>query len=68
MRWSGFRRVRRQVCKRIARRFRELNLSGFAAFGKVSKGMDVVRRIQQRPSEKQMLVEKVNIEKVTRLK
>jgi len=28
MRWPGFRKVRNQVCKRIARRIRELNLSG----------------------------------------
>ena len=28
MRWRGFRKVRKQVCKRIHRRIRELNLSG----------------------------------------
>jgi len=32
LRWRGFRRVRRQVCKRIARRHRELELSGLAAY------------------------------------
>lgn len=29
MRWSGFRRVRSQICKRIARRMRQLGLDGF---------------------------------------
>jgi chemotaxis protein methyltransferase CheR len=29
MRWPGFRRVRSQVCKRIGRRIRELELEGF---------------------------------------
>jgi chemotaxis protein methyltransferase CheR len=29
MRWRGFRKVRRQVCRRVERRFRELGLSGF---------------------------------------
>ncbi|MCH7911109.1 MAG: chemotaxis protein CheR, partial [Candidatus Hydrogenedentes bacterium] len=28
MRWQGFRKVRRQVCKRIQRRWDELELSG----------------------------------------
>ena len=28
MRWPGFRKVRRQVCKRLDRRLRDLNLSG----------------------------------------
>ncbi len=32
MRWAGFRRVRRQVCRRITRRMRELDLTGFAAY------------------------------------
>lgn len=32
LRWAGFRRVRGQVCKRIARRFRELGLADFAAY------------------------------------
>ncbi|MCZ7685293.1 MAG: chemotaxis protein CheR [Sandaracinaceae bacterium] len=32
LRWSGFRKVRRQVCKRVARRARELGLGGFAAY------------------------------------
>lgn len=32
MRWAGFRRVRRQVCKRIDRRLRELGLSSIANY------------------------------------
>ena len=32
MRWKGFRKVRRQVCKRIDRRIRELKLSGCSAY------------------------------------
>ncbi len=32
MRWPGFRKVRRQVCKRINRRLQELNLEGLTAY------------------------------------
>jgi chemotaxis protein methyltransferase CheR len=32
LRWEGFRRVRRQVCRRIARRMRELGLPGASAY------------------------------------
>ena len=32
LRWPGFRKVRAQVCKRIARRIQELDLSGLAAY------------------------------------
>jgi chemotaxis protein methyltransferase CheR len=32
MRWAGFRRVRRQVCRRIRARMRELDLSGAQAY------------------------------------
>jgi chemotaxis protein methyltransferase CheR len=32
MRWSGFRRVRRQVCRRLERRLRELGLPGIEAY------------------------------------
>lgn len=32
MRWPGFRKVRRQVCKRIQRRIDELGLTGVAAY------------------------------------
>lgn len=32
LRWSGFRRVRRQVCKRIDRRMRELHFADVAAY------------------------------------
>jgi peptidyl-prolyl cis-trans isomerase A (cyclophilin A) len=40
---------------------------GFAAFGKVIKGMDVVREIQSKPDKEQMLIEPVNIIKVERI-
>lgn len=39
---------------------------GFAAFGKVIRGIDVVRRIQQQPEEGQMLLERVMIRSVIR--
>ena len=32
LRWAGFRKVRRQVCRRIQRRMRELDLGDFAAY------------------------------------
>jgi chemotaxis protein methyltransferase CheR len=32
LRWPGFRKVRRQVCKRLARRMRDLGLANFAAY------------------------------------
>lgn len=32
MRWAGFRRVRRQVCRRIERRYSELGLSGIDGY------------------------------------
>jgi peptidyl-prolyl cis-trans isomerase A (cyclophilin A) len=41
---------------------------GFAAFGKVIEGMDVVREIQSKPDEDQMLVTPVNIIEVVRIK
>ncbi len=41
---------------------------GFAAFGKVIKGMGVVREIQSKPDEEQMLVTTVNIIEVVRIK
>ena len=37
---------------------------GFAAFGKVSGGMDVVRNIQSRPDSIQMLLEPVIIREI----
>ncbi len=40
---------------------------GFAAFGRVVRGMDVVRKIHQVPSERQMLVKPVKILSVRRL-
>ena len=41
---------------------------GFAAFGKVMKGMDVVRKIQSKPNKEQMLVTPVNIFEVILMK
>lgn len=32
LRWAGFRRVRRQVCRRLARRLRDLGLGGLDAY------------------------------------
>lgn len=40
---------------------------GFAAFGRVIEGMDVVRRIQERAADGQQLVDVVGIESVRRL-
>ena len=39
---------------------------GFAAFGRVVEGMDVVRKIQQLPSRDQMLLDKIPIKIVKR--
>lgn len=39
---------------------------GFSAFGKVIKGMDIVRQIQHMPSEQQMLKPQVPIIKIVR--
>ena len=41
---------------------------GFAAFGKVIKGMDVVRKIQNMKDEEQTLVEKIKIDNINILK
>jgi peptidyl-prolyl cis-trans isomerase A (cyclophilin A) len=41
---------------------------GFAAFGRVVKGMDVVKKIQQAPAESQTLKPPIKIEKVSQLK
>jgi peptidyl-prolyl cis-trans isomerase A (cyclophilin A) len=41
---------------------------GFAAFGKVISGMDVVRKIQTQPEEKQYIINKVPIISITRVK
>jgi peptidyl-prolyl cis-trans isomerase A (cyclophilin A) len=40
---------------------------GFAAFGKVIQGMDVVRKIQQHPAEGQMLNPKIKIYSLSRI-
>lgn len=40
---------------------------GFAAFGRVSKGLDVVRRIQQAPADKQALTPPLKIIAIKRL-
>ncbi len=42
--------------------------AGFAAFGKVIRGMDVVRDIQTLPDEGQYLVDPVEIREISRLK
>ncbi len=40
---------------------------GFAAFGRVTKGMDVVRQIQSAPSKGQKLLPPITILKIERL-
>jgi peptidyl-prolyl cis-trans isomerase A (cyclophilin A) len=40
---------------------------GFAAFGKVIEGMDVVRKIQQQPAEGQRLIHRVSIRDIVRV-
>jgi len=46
---------------------RNLDGQGFAAFGKVVKGMDVVRRIQSAPAEGQTLTPMIQIQRAVRL-
>lgn len=40
---------------------------GFAAFGKIVKGMDIVKKIQQQPSEGESFVEKIEINDIKKL-
>ena len=40
---------------------------GFAAFGQVVQGLDVVKKVQAQPSEKQMLITPVKILSITRM-
>lgn len=46
LRWEGFRKVRKQVCKRIQRRIRDSGLAGIEAYRE---------RLQARPEEWQLL-------------
>ena len=39
-------------------------LDGFAAFGKVFSGMDIVRKIQELPSRGELFTEKIKIENI----
>jgi chemotaxis protein methyltransferase CheR len=48
LRWAGFRKVRRQVCKRIKRRMKDLGVEGFAEYRS---------RLEKDPSEWQRLDE-----------
>ena len=41
---------------------------GYAAFGQVVSGMDVVRKIARLPSQGEMLVKPVKIVRITRVK
>ena len=41
---------------------------GFAAFGQVIEGMDIIRQIHRAPEEGQTILEPIKIERVTRLK
>ncbi|MFC2169555.1 peptidylprolyl isomerase [Acidobacteriota bacterium] len=41
---------------------------GFAAFGKVTEGMDVVREIQRKPADEQMLKSRIRIHTIVRVK
>jgi peptidyl-prolyl cis-trans isomerase A (cyclophilin A) len=41
---------------------------GFAAFGKVVSGMDIVRQVQSKPEKEQMLVKPVKVNSIKRVK
>lgn len=45
---------------------RNSDSQGFAAFGRVIKGMDIVREIQKQKEEKQMLIDRIPILSVSR--
>lgn len=47
---------------------RNPDLQGFAAFGKVVEGMDVVRQIQQLKDKDQMLIDRLPINEIIRIK
>ncbi len=40
---------------------------GYAAFGRVIEGMDILRRIQQLPADGQILIQKVRIKNIVRI-
>jgi peptidyl-prolyl cis-trans isomerase A (cyclophilin A) len=40
---------------------------GFAAFGQVTKGMDIIRKIQAQKNKKQRLIEPINIHSIERI-
>ncbi|MCE7990842.1 MAG: peptidylprolyl isomerase [Roseivirga sp.] len=47
---------------------RSADAQGFAAFGKVTKGMDIVRKIQQGENKRQRLTEAITILSIKRVK
>ncbi|MGW8317350.1 MAG: peptidylprolyl isomerase [Bacteroidales bacterium] len=48
--------------------FRNPDGQGFAAFGRVIRGMEVVRTIQQQPDSGQMLLQPVRIQQIRRIR
>ena len=41
---------------------------GFATFGQVIRGMNIVRKIQKQPENEQMIVKRINIKSIKRIK